>query len=59
MAVVDSIMARVALRTISEAPSALITVRESMWLIGSAAARTMSGSAARTVWMMAASLNCL
>jgi len=50
---------RVVFFTISEAPSDERTVSESMFPIGSAAARTMSGSMLRTVWMTAASLNCL
>ena len=52
-----SVTVRVTLRTTSDAPSLDRTVRLSMLPIGSAAARTMSGSIDSTVWMMAASLN--
>ena len=48
---------RVVFLTISEAPSFDRIVRLSMFAIGSAAARTISGSIERTVWMTAASLN--
>ena len=43
--------------TTSDAPSFESTVRVSMLPSGSAAARTISGSIDRTVWMIAASLN--
>ena len=53
-----SVTVRVAFFTTSDAPSVESTVRLSIEAIGSAAARTISGSAARTVEMIAASLNC-
>ena len=52
-----SVTVRVTFLTTSEAPSLESTVSWLMLAIGSAAARTMSGSIDRTVWMMAASLN--
>ena len=52
-----SVTVRVTFLTTSDAPSFERTVRVSMLAIGSAAARTMSGSIERTVWMIAASLN--
>ena len=48
---------RVPFRTSSDAPSVESTVRSLMLAIGSAAARTISGSIESTVWMTAASLN--
>jgi hypothetical protein len=50
---------RVVVRTTSLAPSFESTVREPILDIGSAAARTISGSIESTVWMTAASLNSL
>ena len=52
-----SVTVLVAFLTTSDAPSVERTVRLSMAAIGSAAARTISGSIDRTVWMIAASLN--
>ena len=52
-----SVTVRVVFLTISDAPSFERTVSWSMLAIGSAAARTISGSIDRTVWMIAASLN--
>ena len=48
---------RVVVRTTSDAPSDESTVSDPMLAIGSAAARTISGSIESTVWITAASLN--
>ena len=53
-----SVTVRVTFLTTSDAPSLESTVSWPMFAIGSAAARTISGSIERTVWMIAASLNC-
>ena len=55
--VLASVTVRVAFFTTSDAPSLERTVSEPIDAIGSAAARTISGSIERTVWMIAASLN--
>jgi len=55
--VLASATVRVAFLTTSDAPSLDSTVNEPIEAIGSAAARTISGSIERTVWMIAASLN--